>query len=66
MPRLKSSLERFQGVSPLSDEELERKRARAYHEQDIYIFTPEQRHTFTMMERMMLEAFAIRIYGRRK
>jgi len=60
---MKSSLEKFMGVSPLSEEELFEKERRAYQEQDIYIFTPAQREKFTHMERLMLESFAIRIYG---
>jgi hypothetical protein len=63
---IKTPLAKAQGVSPLSDDELERKRQRAYNEQDIYIFTPEQREKFTFTERLQLEAFAIRLYGRRK
>jgi hypothetical protein len=61
---MQSSLSRHQ-VSCFSEDELEDHRKRAYQEQDIYVFTPEQRGKFTYNERLILEAFAIRVYGKR-
>jgi hypothetical protein len=49
-----------------SEDELEDHRQRACDEQKIFVFTPEQRERyFTHNERLILEAFAIRVYGKR-
>lgn len=62
---MKSSLSNLT-VSNMNEEELENHRKRAYHEQDIYIFTPEQRNRLHYAQRLELESAAIQIYGRRK
>lgn len=63
---MRSSLARFQPLSPMDESELQEKRERAYHEQDIYIFTPDQRNRLHYAQRLELESAAIQIYGRRK
>lgn len=63
---MRSSLSRFQPITPMDEDELQSKRTRAYNEQDIYIFTPEQRKALPSWQQMELEAMAIQIYGKRK
>jgi hypothetical protein len=63
---MKSSLSNCQLENPASDEELEIMRRRAYHEQDIYIFTPTHRQQLGFTQAMTLEALAIQIYGKRR
>lgn len=63
---MRSSLARFQPITPMDEDELQSKRTRAYNEQDIYIFTPEQRKALPSWQQMELEAAAIQIYGKRK
>ena len=63
---MRSSLARFQSISPMDESELQEKRERAYQEQDIYIFTPEQRKRLDTWQRLALEAIAIQIYGKRR
>jgi len=52
-------------VSNYSDDELARHRADAYHDQGIYIITPEMQEKLGYMERMQLDTIMIRFYGKR-
>jgi hypothetical protein len=62
---IRSSLGKHQ-VSSMNEDELDNHRRRAYHEQNIYIFTPEQRGELDYSEQLALEAAAIRVYGKRR
>jgi hypothetical protein len=61
---MKSSLGGI-SVSNYSDEELAKHRSDAYHEQGVYIITPEMQEKLGYMERMQLDTIMIRFYGKR-
>lgn len=62
---MRSSLARFQSISPMDESELQEKRERAYHEQDIYIFTPEQRNRLPYRITLVLDEAAKLTYPKR-
>lgn len=62
---MRSSLSRFQPISPMSDDEMYTKQKELYHTRGSILLTKEQIDALPVVDQFALEIIATRIYGGR-